>query len=128
MHAIEWTPEHVAAFQPAVEASPWGPLSTLQSVLHGAHLLEWRQGAQHALIAAKPFASELGSRLEVVAMVSDGDRITSAPFSDALIGFARSHGFNMLAMSTRREHIARGCERAGWVRGGTVMHRWVNHV
>ena len=128
MQAIEWTPEHVAAFQPSVDASPWGALSTVESVLHGAYLLDYRFGGQHALMAVKPVATERGQRLDVAGLVSDGDRLDSARFAGALRDFAAVRGFNLLTMATKREHIARACERAGWQRGGVVMYGWVNRV
>ena len=128
LEPINWTADHVAAFAPSVAASPIGPISTPERVLDGATLLEYRHGPQHALLAVKGVALPLGNRLDVVGLVSDGERIASAPALEALRRFALLHQINYMTMQTRREHVARACQRAGWERTGVVMVGKVNHV
>lgn len=128
MHAIEWTPDRVAAFAPSIEAAPNGPLTTAARVLHDAHLLEYCNGDQHALLAVKGVALPLGNRLDVVGLVSDGARLQSAPALEELRRFALLHAIDYMTMQTRRPHVARACQRAGWQQTGVVMVRQVNHV
>lgn len=128
LQAINWTPEHVAAFAPSIEAAPNGPLTTAARVLHDAHLLEYCNGDQHALLAVKGVALPLGNRLDVVGLVSDGARIHAAPAIEELRRFALLHGINYMTMQTRRPHVARACQRAGWQQTGVVMVGHVNHV
>ena len=128
MQAINWTPEHVAAFAPSVEASPMAPLVTPERVLSDSTLLEYRRGDQRALLAVKGVALPLGNRLDIVGLVSDGARIESAPALEALRRFSLLHGINYITMMTRRDHVARACTRAGWRTTGVVMVGQVNHV
>ena len=122
----DWSPALVEAFRPAVDVSPWGPLAGPMNVLPGSHLFEYRHGAQHALIAAKPLALDNGQRVDVVGVVSLGDRMHCARLIDEFRAVARDAGADLVTMATRHEHLQRAADRAGWTRGGVVMYGWVN--
>ena len=128
MQAINWTPEHVAAFAPSVEASPMAPLVARGRVLNEWLLRQRRRGDRGALRAVKGAPLPLGNRLDIVGLVSDGARIESAPALEALRRFSLLHGINYITMMTRRDHVARACTRAGWRTTGVVMVGQVNHV
>lgn len=117
----EWTAEHVRALQPSVDASPWGPLESPGDVLGGAYLFEFEQGGAHALLAVRPVPLALGLRLDVVGLVSLGDRLRSADFDAALCGIASRLGAAQVALCTKHEHVARQCARHGWSQTGVVM-------
>ncbi|HNI84330.1 MAG TPA: hypothetical protein PLM38_03090 [Ottowia sp.] len=128
MRAIDWTAGHVDAFAPSVQASPMRPLVTAERVLTDATLLEYRHGAQRALLAVKGVGLPLGNRLDVVALVSDGERIESGQAIESLRRWAFEHHIDYITMMTARPHIARACARAGWKQTGVVMVGTVNHV
>lgn len=116
-----WTPEHVAALLPSVEASPWGPLEGPGDVLGGSFLFEFEQGRVHALMAVRPVRLQLGNRLDVVGLVSLGDRMPSGAIDAMACDVARQLGAQQLAMCTKQDHVARQCARHGWVQTGVVM-------
>lgn len=128
MQILDWTREHIEAFAPSVDASPFAPVTDLASALDGSNLLEWRQDGERALIAVKRTAWPLGNRLDVVGLVSDGERIQSGRAIEALRQFAHAHQVNYITMMTRRDHVARACARAGWIESGVAMVQRVNHV
>lgn len=117
----QWTLEHVQALQPSVDANPWGPLASAGDVLGGSFLFEIEQGGAHALMALRPNAFAHGVRLDVVGLVSTGDRLQAAPLDAALLGLARQFGAQQLAMCTMRAHVERQCLRSGWQKTGVVM-------
>ncbi len=119
----QWTPEHVRALLPSVEASPWGPQEGPADVLAGAYLFDYQEGGAHALLAVRPVTLQRGSRLEVVGLVSLGDRLRGAALDRALSGIAQAMGAEHLAMCTKNNHVARQCERHGWQRSGVIMTR-----
>lgn len=116
-----WTADHVRALLPSVEASPWGPLEGPADVLQGAYLFEHRDGGAHALIAVKPVALALGQRLDVVGLVSLGDRLRGASLDASMVAIARALGVQQLAMCTNQKHVAHQCARHGWTETGVVM-------
>lgn len=116
-----WTAEHVHALQPSVDASPWGPLESAGDVLGGSFLFEFEQGGAHALLAVRPVRLALGTRLDVVGLVSQGDRMQSGALDAALCDIAGRLGAAQVAMCTGKEHVARQCARHGWMQTGVVM-------
>lgn len=117
----DWTADHVAALMPSVQASPWGPLEGPADVLGGAFLFEFEQGGAHALLAVRPVRLQLGVRLDVVGLVSTGDRMQSGAMDAAACDIARQLGAQQLAMCTQRNHVAQQSARHGWVETGVVM-------
>lgn len=120
----DWTPADVQAFRPSVDASPWG-LEGLRDVLQGAYLFEFEQGGSRALLALSPVMREHGLRLDVVGLVSTGDRMRSGELDAAVCDVARQWGARMVAMCTPHEHVAKQCERHGWKKTGVVMTKEV---
>ena len=116
-----WAPEHVLALMPSVQASPWGPLEGPGDVLGGSFLFEFEQGGAHALLAVRPVQLQLGVRLDVVGLVSTGDRMQSGAIDAAACDIARQLGAQQLAMCTQRNHVAQQCARHGWTESGVVM-------
>lgn len=106
---------------PSVEASPWGPLASALDVLNGSFLFEFEQGGAHALIALRPNQFAHGVRLDVVGLVSTGNRIPVGALDAALLGVAREFGAQQLAMCTMRPHVERQALRTGWKKTGVVM-------
>lgn len=123
-----WGTSDVLAFTPSVEASPWGPLEGHADVLTGAHLVEFTKGRQHALIAARRLELTHGVRLDVVGLVSDGDRLQAHDLDAALHTVALQLGAHQLAMCTKHRHIINSCTRYGWQITGTVMTKGLHHV
>lgn len=117
----EWTAAHVHALQPSVDASPWGPLESAGDVLGGSYLFEFEQGGSRGLLAVRPVSLALGLRLDVVGLVSQGDRVRSGDLDAALCSIAGRLGAAQVAMCTKHEHVARQCARHGWVQTGVVM-------
>jgi len=116
-----WTADHVRALLPSVDASPWGPLEGPGDALGGAFLFEFEQGRAHALVAVRPVSLALGVRLDVVGLVSDGERMRSGALDAAVCGIAQQLGAQQVAMCTKHEHVARQCARHGWQQTGVVM-------
>ncbi len=106
---------------PSVEASPWGPLEGPGDVLGGSFLFEFEQGRARALLAVRPVALQLGARLDVVGLVSLGERMHSGAIDAAACDIARQMGAQQLAMCTQQDHVARQCARHGWTQTGVVM-------
>ncbi|CAN7409404.1 hypothetical protein [Acidovorax sp. LjRoot194] len=104
-----------------MDASPWGPLEGPGDVLGGALLYELREGGAHALMAVRPVPLALGLRLDVVGLVSLGDRMRSGAIDQAACGIAAQLGAGQVAMCTKQEHVARQCARHGWIQTGVVM-------
>lgn len=123
-----WTADDVLAFGPSVNASPWGPLEGHVDVLTGAHLIEFTKGRQHALAAVRRLELVHGVRLDVVGLVSDGDRLGAGDFLGALDGIALQMGAHQLAMCTRHPHLIKSCTRYGWNATGTVVTKGLHHV
>lgn len=122
-----WAPEHVEALLPSVAASPW-PMEGPGDVLTGAMLYEFTHGASHALLAVRPVALAGGRRLDVVGLVSDGDRLNGAAIDGAAVAIARELDCQALAMCTQRAHVVRTCTRMGWQITGMVMAKGINGV
>lgn len=112
---------------PSVQASPW-PLDGIADALGGAMLYEFSSGKAHALMAVRPVRLEGGTRLDVVGLVSDGDRLNAAEIDGAAVSIARHYGAQALAMCTMRGHVARACERNGWQITGVVMAKRFGNV
>jgi hypothetical protein len=119
---LEWDADHIQAFVPSVLASPWGPLSGVGNVLHGACLFEFTKGDQAALVAVKPVQLEHGLRLDVVGLVGTGRaRLESAALCRELDKLALAMNAQQLAMTTQVPHVARGATRNGWTITGAVL-------
>ena len=115
-----WAPEHIVAMLPSVAASPW-PLEGPGNVLPGALLYTLHDDNRRALIAVSPVNMERGRRLDVVGLVSLGDRLSAADTCAAIDQIAHQHQCRAVAMCTRRAHIVRACARHGWQITGMVM-------
>jgi len=123
-----WGTSDVLAFTPSVEASPWGPLEGHADILTGAHLVEFTLNRQHAMAAVRQVPLLHGVRLDVVGLVSDGDRLTMGTLGDALEQVAHQLGAQQLAMCTKHPHLVRACIRHGWAATGTVLTKGLHHV
>ncbi len=104
-----------------MDASPWGPLESPGDVLGGSYLFDFRQDGAHALLAVRPVRLALGTRLDVVGLVSLGDRMRSGALDAALCDVAARLGAAQVAMCTKQEHVAQQCARHGWIKTGVVM-------
>lgn len=124
---LPWSGEAIEALLPSVAASPW-PLEGPGDVLTGAHLFDFTQGASHALLAVRPVRLDGGMRLDVVGLVSDGERLRGAAIEAAAVRIARALDCQALAMCTQRAHVVRACARAGWEITGMVMAKRIGHV
>lgn len=113
---------------PSVAASPWGGLASPLEALRGSFVFAYEDGGQRAFFAVRPIDFAAGQRLDVVGLVSTGDRLQGAAFDAALIATARCFGAKVLAMTTARPHIERQCMRNGWTRSGVVMTKELEHV
>lgn len=124
-----WTADHVQAFGPSVAASPWGPFEGLGDVLTGANLVEVHHGRQHALMAVRQVQLQHGRRLDVVGLVSIGDRLDSAAvLGQVLPMVARQAEADQIAMCTVHPHLIRRCLAHGWAETGRVMTYRMPHV
>lgn len=124
---ITWDADRVAAMLPSVLASPW-PMEGPGDVLGGALLYEFTHGRVHALMAVRPVALAGGRRLDVVGLVSDGERMQGAAIDAAAVSVARQLDCAALAMCTQRRHVMQVCQRTGWDTTGVVMVKRVSHV
>lgn len=115
------------ALAPSVAASPW-PMEGPADVLAGALLYEFEHGRSHALLAVRPVELAGGRRLDVVGLVSDGERMQSAAIGGAVEHVARSMGCQALAMCTVHQHVVNVCKRQGWSITGAVMAKDLGHV
>lgn len=124
---IAWDAERIAAMLPSVHASPW-PLDGPKDALSGALLFDFTHGGAHALLAVRPVRLTHGTRLDVVGLVSDGDRLSAAAIDAAAVRIAREYGAQALAMCTVRGHLVKACARNGWNITGMVMAKELNNV
>lgn len=121
---LAWSAAHVAALAPAAAASPW-PMDGVGDVLGGALLYEFTHGRAHALLAVRPVALAGGRRLDVVGLVSDGERMQGAAIDGAAVSIARELDCRALAMCTKRAHVVKTCARQGWEITGMVMAKGI---
>ncbi|MES2482971.1 MAG: hypothetical protein V4609_13310 [Pseudomonadota bacterium] len=117
----DWNDEAMAAMLPSLAASPWGPLSSPRDAFGNAHLYEFTHGRSHALMAVRPVDLARGRRLDVVGLVSDGDRLPAAVLDFELVRLARGYQACLLAQTTQRPHLVKQCLRTGWLTTGAVM-------
>ena len=120
VNRVKWCADLVDDFAPSIAANPWG-YGTAGEVLHGAEAFEYRHEGQRALVAVRQVRRSAGTRLDVVALVSQGDRLDARAISGAVESIAAMVGANQLAMSTMRQHVAAGAQRAGWIQTGVLM-------
>lgn len=113
---------------PSIEVSPWGPLEGPHDVLLGSMLYEITQGNGRALVAVRPVQLEAGRRLDVVGLVSTGDRLSAATVANALDDMAANHEADQLAMCTQRGHLVKGASRHGWNITGLVLTKGFHRV
>ena len=118
--ALNWTPQLIADFQPSIEANPWRHGSAMD-VLQGAMAFEVCQDESRALVAVRPVKNSAGVRLDVMALVSTGDRLDGLAFDAAVTNIAHNLGAKQLAMATIHPHVANACRRAGWIPTGQLM-------
>lgn len=123
----QWTPDDVRALMPSVLASPW-PLEGAADVLTGALLYEFQHGQSHALMAVRPVALAGGLRLDVVGLVSLGERMQGAAIDAAAVSVARANGCSVVAMCSQVPHVIKTSTRQGWKATGVVMCKGVGLV
>lgn len=124
---LAWDADRLAAMLPSVAASPW-PMEGPGDVLGGSLLYEFEHGGSHALLAVRPVALAGGRRLDVVGLVSDGDRMRGAAIDGAAVSVARSLGCQAVAMCTVHQHVVNVCKRQGWFITGAVMAKELFNV
>jgi len=117
---IAWDRQDIAVFDPCCLVNPFG-YGTAPEILAGAYGFEYLQANSRALIAVKPVQRAGGVRLDVVGLVSTGDRLTAAGIDAAMTNIAARFGANLLTMATMRDHVARVARRAGWIETGVTM-------
>lgn len=115
-----WCADMLDAFAPSLDANPWG-WGTAAEVLGGAFAFEVDGGACRALVAVRPVVRSAGTRLDVVGVVSIGERLRAADFDAAMLDIARRFDARALAMATLRPHIAHAAARVGWRPAGVLM-------
>lgn len=115
-----WDGDLVAEFAPSVAANPWG-FGRANEVLNGAEAFEYRHAGQRALIAVRPVRRLDGTRLDVVGLVSTGDRLQAFAFDAAMHQIAQQCQAQALAMTTQRAHVANVARRTGWQQTGVLM-------
>lgn len=120
VNRILWTPELVSEFAPSVNANPWG-FGRAEEVLHGAEAFEYALQNQRALIAVRPVRRIDGTRLDVVGLVSTGDRLHAFEFDAAMNQIAKEFEAKIMAMTTKRLHVANVASRTGWQQTGVLM-------
>lgn len=122
-----WTEADVLAFLPSVEASPFGPLEGVSDVLDGSALFEFNQEQRKALAAVRPVQLQYGKRLDVVGLVSLGDRLHRADLL-AVDDAAAMLACDMATICTRHPHLTKALEKAGWQITGFVMAKRYQRV
>lgn len=128
MTRMGWDESSVLSLMPSVHASPWGPLEGPFDVLGNACLYELTEGRGRALVAVRPVDLQHGRRLDVVGLVSTGDRLSAATVARALDDMAAMHHADQLAMCTQRAHIVKGASLHGWGISGLVMTKGFHRV
>ena len=118
---LAWQDTHISELQPSVDASPWGPLEGPLDVLGHSFLYEITQRGARALVAVRPVDLAAGRRLDVVGLVSTGDRMSAAAVANSLDDIAAMHQAQQLAMCTQRAHLVKGASRHGWSISGVVL-------
>lgn len=118
---LGWDASHVLELMPSVNANPFGPLEGPFDALGNSCLYEITQGRGRALVAVRPVDLAHGRRLDVVGLVSTGDRLSAATVAHALDDMAAMHDAGQLAMCTHRAHLVKGASRTGWAISGFVM-------
>ena len=125
---IAWEPGHVLDMMPSVNVSPWGPLEGPNDVLGGSMLYEITEGNGRALVAVRPVQLEMGKRLDVVGLVSTGDRLSAATVARALDDMAANHSADQLALWSQIPHVIKGAGRNGWNISGVVLTKGFHRV
>ena len=115
-----WSLDLIDEFAPSVAANPWG-FGTPLEVLKGCEAWAYEQDGQRALLAVRPVTREAGTRLDVIALVSTGNRLDGAAFDAAVTQLGHQYQAKQLAMSTLRPHVAAVCHRTGWTDTGILM-------
>lgn len=113
---------------PSVAASPFGPLSGPLDVLMGSDLYEMEGAGQRVLMAVKLRELAHGRRLDIVGLVSTGNRLNSQALADGVSALTNLYRADLVTMCTQRAHIVRGCARHGWEISGVVMNLKADHV
>ena len=117
---LNWCQALVDGFQPSIDANPWG-FGTALEVLNGCHAFEYEHYGQRAIVAVKPVARQDGTRLDIVGLVSTGDRLDARTFNEGLLDIAARFDATQFAMTTLRPHLAKQCARTGWIQSGVLM-------
>lgn len=128
INPLTWDASHVLELMPSVHANPFGPLEGPLDVLGNAYLYELTQGRCRALLAVRPVQCQDGKRLDVVGLVSTGDRLAGSTLTHALDDLAANHQADQLAMCTQRAHLVKVASRHDWAISGLVMTKGFHRV
>lgn len=127
VNAVPWDADRLAALQPAVDANPWGPLAAADEIFRGDHLFEFESGHQRALIVVRPVQFRQGRRLDLIALRSEGDRLSAAALDRAVMKIAAGFDADLLAMCTQVPHVLKSCLRHNWMVTGAVALKVVKN-
>lgn len=111
-----------------MHANPFGPLEGPLDVLGNSYLYELTEGRSRALVAVRTVDLQGGRRLDVVGLVSTGDRLSAATVARALDDMAAMNHADQLAMCTQRGHLVKSASRHGWAVSGLVMTKGIERV
>ncbi|WP_341904017.1 hypothetical protein [Polaromonas sp. YR568] len=128
VNAVPWDADRLAAMQPALDVSPWGPLATVDEAYGRDALFEFENDQQRALIVVRPVNFKHGRRLDIVGLRSEGDRLSAAALDRAVMGLAARYDADLLAMCTQVPHVAKSCLRHQWMVTGAVMLKVPKYV
>lgn len=116
-----WDADVLNALRALVPVSSYGGIANVAEMMQGAHLYDFTHGNCHALLAVRPVRFAGGSRLDVVGLLSDGDRLQAAQLDGALRSIALELDTSLLVMTTQIPHVAKQCQRMGWTITGAVL-------
>ena len=125
MTPTAWDADAVNTFARHMHLNPMGPLASPLEVMAGAHLYEYADKNQRALVAVRPVAFHAGNRLDIVGLESTGDRLEAKNFTLAMDDLARAHQAQYLACLTQQPHVAKACIKNGYVLTGAVLLKLV---
>lgn len=121
MTPTAWDSDALDTFSASIAVNPFGPLASPFEVMNGAHLYEYTNKGQRALVAVRPVAFNAGNRLDIVGLASVGDRLQAKPFFAELDNLARDHQARILACFTQVPHVARTCHKNGFGINGAIL-------
>ncbi len=121
MSPASWDADALDTFDQSIAASPFGLLASPYEVMHGAHLYEYTNRKERALVAVRRQCFSGGNRLDIVGLASTGDRLQTKPFAAELDNLARLHESRILACFTQVPHVVSMCVRNGFGVSGAIL-------